>query len=385
MNAHRRYLLLYELRWLPTGLLIPVGVLLALHRGLSLAEFGSVAALQGIVVMVLELPTGGLTDALGRRPVLLLAGTVGVAASGVLLVARSVPLYAVYLAGMGIFRALDSGPLEAWYVDHALAADPSADIESGLSHGAVVLGVAVGGGALLSGGLVAAGPVGPLPLAVPVAVAFGLQIASVAAVAGLMTEERPGRGLGALVASVRGVPAAIAGAAGLLRRSRVIVALVTVELFWGFGMVTYETLMPVRLTEVIGSPDRASALMGPAGSAAGLIGAYLFCYATQGASNPVHSALLHRQVEGAHRASLVSLNSMVSQPAYALGGVALTAVATRAGTAAAMLAGAAVLAVAAPFYLVKSRPESTVEFRARPPAGISTPRALTPGGNRCSP
>ncbi len=213
MNAHRRYLLLYGLRWLPTGLMIPVSVLLALHRGLSLAEFGSVAALQGIAVMVLELPTGGLTDALGRRPVLLLAGEVGVAASGVLLVARSVPLYALYFVGMGIFRALDSGPLEAWYVDHALAADPSADIESGLSHGAVVLGVAVGGGALLSGGLVAAGPIGPLPaLAVPVAAAFVLQLVSVAAVAGLMTDERPGRGAAALIASVRGVPAAVGGA-----------------------------------------------------------------------------------------------------------------------------------------------------------------------------
>jgi hypothetical protein len=267
-------------------------------------------------------------------------------------------------------------------------------------------------------------------LAVPVAVAFVLQVVSLAAVAALMTDERPGRGAAALIASVRGVPAAVAGATGLLRRSRVIVALVTVELFWGFGMVTFETLMPVRLTEVIGNPDRASALMGPAGSAAwlasaagaaaipllvrrigapwtgavlrvgqglavagmalvagpaGLITAYLFSYSVQGSSNPVHSALLHRQVGSDHRASLVSLNSMVGQPAFALGGVVLTAVATHAGTPAAMLAGGCVLAVAAPLYLVKSRPRSTVEFRDRPPAGISTTSALTLGGNRCSP
>jgi predicted MFS family arabinose efflux permease len=118
---------------------------------------------------------------------------------------------------------------------------------------------------------------------------------------------------------------------------------------------------------------------------AGLIAAYLLCYSVQGSSNPVHSALLHRQVGSDHRASLVSLNSMVGQPAFAVGGVVLTAVATRAGTSAAMLAGAAVLAVAAPLYLVTSRPRSTVEFRDEPPAGISTESALTPGGYRCSP
>lgn len=418
MNVRRRYLLLYGLRWLPTGLLIPVTVLLALHRGLTLAEYGSVAALQGLTVMVLELPTGGLTDALGRRPVMLLASVFSLASLSLLTVAGSVAAYAAYFVLQGVFRALDSGPLEAWYVDQALAADPDADIESGISHGSVVIGVAIGGGALLAGGLVALGPIGGVPaLAGPVLVALVLQVVAVVAVAVLMTEDRVRRDRSAWLRSVRGVPAAVGGALSLLRRSRVVAALVAVELFWGFGMVTFETLMPVRLTEVIGDPDRASALMGPAGSAAwlasaagaalvpflvrrigapwtgaalrigqgatvagmaliagpaGLIAAYLACYTVHGAANPVHSALLHRQVDGDHRASLISLNSMVSQPAGALGTVALTAVAGAAGAGPAMLIGAAVLAVAAPLYLVRSRVRSTVEFRTEPPAGIST-------------
>jgi hypothetical protein len=48
--------------------------------------------------------------------------------------------------------------------------------------------------------------------------------------------------------------------------------------------------------------------------AAGVIAAYLLCYTVHGAANPVHSGLLHRQVEGPYRPSLISLNSMVSQP-----------------------------------------------------------------------
>jgi MFS transporter, DHA1 family, tetracycline resistance protein len=413
VQAQRRYLFLHGMRWLPVGLIVPVLVLLPLERGLTLAEYGSAAAVQGIVVMILELPTGGLTDAIGRRPVLLLAGVLGVASTAVLTVADTFALFFVVYLLQGIYRALDSGPLEAWYVDQALAADVRADFETGLSRGGVVSGVAIAGGALLGGGLVALGPIGPFSaLTVPVLASLAWQTLSLIAVAALMTEERPARGLGALVASVRGVPSAIGGAVGLLRRSRIIVALVAVEVFWGFGMVCFEGLMPVRLTEVVGNADHASALMGPVGSAAwlasaagaalipllarrigapwtglllrvlqgvtvvgmalfagpaGVIAAYLLCYTVHGAANPVHSGLLHRQVEGPFRASLISLNSMVSQPAGALGLILLTALAASASTSVAMLVGAVVLAAAAPLYLVARRPAPAAPARAVPP------------------
>jgi MFS transporter, DHA1 family, tetracycline resistance protein len=404
LEARRRFLLLHGIRWLPVGLLIPVLVLLPLERGLTLAQYGSVAAVQGIVVMLLELPTGGLSDAIGRRPVLLLAGIVDLASLAILTVADSVFLFAVVYLLQGVYRALDSGPLESWYVDRALAADECADIESGLSRGGVVAGVAIAGGALLGGGLVALGPIGGISaLTVPVLASLGWQVLSLLSVTTLMTEHRPGRGPAALIASVRGVPAAIGGAIGLLRRSRVIVALVAVEAFWGFGMVCFEGLTPVRLSEVVGNADQASALMGPAGSAAwlasavgaaavpllakrigagrtgavlrvlqglavvgmallagpaGVLTAYLLCYTVHGAANPVHSGLLHRQVEGPYRASLISLNSMVSQPAGAIGLVALTALATGVSVSAALLVGAVVLAAAAPLYLVTQRAEA---------------------------
>jgi MFS transporter, DHA1 family, tetracycline resistance protein len=401
MSVRARFLLLLGLRWLPVGLLIPVSLLLPLERGLSLAQAGSVAAIQGIVVMALELPTGGLTDALGRRPVLVAAGAVALASTTLLAVAHTVAAFAAYWLLQGIYRALDSGPLEAWYVDHALAADPSADIETGLSRSGVVIGVAVAGGALLSGGLVALGPWGRVSaLTGPVLLSILLQAVSLVCVLVLMTEVRPVRGVAALVASVRGVPGAILGAVRIVRGSRVVAALVAVELLWSFGMPAFETLTPVRLSGLLGSSDRASALMGPVGSAAwgvsalgaalipllsrrigarwtgftlrlaqgatvagmgllggvaGVIGAYLLTYAVHGAANPVHAGLLHRQVDGPHRASLISLNSMLGQPGYALGLIALTAVAGSAGVGAAMVVGAAVLAVAAPLYLVKAR------------------------------
>ncbi|WP_433791077.1 MFS transporter [Actinoplanes sp. CA-252034] len=415
-----RYLILLCLRWVPVGLLIPVLVLLPMERGLTIAQIGAAVAVQGFVVLLLELPTGGLADALGRRPVLLAAGVVNLAALALFAAADSVLLLAVSYLLQGVYRALDSGPLESWFVDQSLAADPAADIETGLSRGEVACSLAIGGAALASGGLVWLGPVrlGSLgqvsALTVPVLMALALSLLSTIAVALLMAEGRPARGKAAFVASLRGVPVAIGGALALARRSRVVQALVGVEFLWSFGMVTFEKLMPVRLNEVT---TAAGPLIGPvnavawAASAAGaalvpllvrrvgarwagftlriaqglmvagmglfagpigVIGAFLLCYAVHGAANPVHSGLLHRQAEGDYRTSLLSLNSMVAAPGFSIGAIVLTAVAAGAGTPVAILVGAVVLTAAAPLYLVKS---ATV-FREPSHSGTSESLAL---------
>lgn len=396
-QVRHRFLLLHGLRWLPVGLLIPVFVLLMQERGLTLAQIGLAVAAQGLVVLLLELPTGGLADALGRRPVLLTAAAVNLASLALFVVADTFAvLVAVWLL-QGVYRALDSGPLESWYVDASLAADPDAAYEKGLGQSGTVLGLCISAGALLGGGLVALGPVGPVSaLTMPVLLAVVLQVVVLVALATLLVEPRPARGQGALRSSIAAAPGLVGQAFGLLRRSRVLLALVAVELFWGFGMTTFETLLPVRLAEVTGDSDRAAALLGPAGSVAwlasaagaaltplltrwwgaapsaallrivqgltvagmgllagpvGVLVAYLACYTVHGASNPLHMGLLHRQVDGPYRTSVISLNSMVAMPAGALGGIVLTALADATSVRTAMLVGAVVLAVAAPLYL----------------------------------
>jgi MFS family permease len=81
-TAKRRFLVLTALRWLPSGLVIPLIVLLPLDRGLSIAQLGLAAATQGLVVFALELPTGGLADAVGRRPVLIVSMLLAIASLG---------------------------------------------------------------------------------------------------------------------------------------------------------------------------------------------------------------------------------------------------------------------------------------------------------------
>lgn len=401
-QARRRFLVLIGLRWLPVGLLIPIFILLPLSRGLSLTEVGFVFALQGLVVFALELPTGGLSDSLGRRPVQLLAGGVGLASLGLFAVADTPAVFAVALALQGVCRALDSGPLEAWFVDTTLAADPGARIERGLARGSSVLGVTIALGALASGALVAWAPTPGLdPLLLPVLAAIGLAGASLAGVWLLMTESPRSRERGALAVSVRSVPGLVREGVGLVRASTVLRALVAVELFWGFSMAAFENLVPVRMAELTGGMEATAAIMGPAtavawlaaaagaagvvpvsarlgvartaallrvvqgatvvvmGLVAGVVGvvtAYFACYAAHGASNPMHTTLLHRQVDASHRTTILSLDSMVAQPAGSLGLIVLAALADGSSVGTAMIVGGVVCAVAAPLYLPARRP-----------------------------
>ncbi len=402
-SARRRYLFLLALRWLPTGLLIPIFVLLPLSRGLSLTEIGIVFAVQGFVVLALELPTGGLSDSLGRRPVLILASFISLLSLALIYLADSVAMFAGAMFLQGIYRALDSGPLEAWYVDATLAADPDARIESGLSAGTTVLSLAIASGALLAGGLIALDPFPAVEtLALPVLVALGLHVVGLVAIVALMREVRTARGPRAVASSVAAVPGVIRDGLRLLRSSRVLLALILVELFWGFSMVTFEGLFPIRLAEVVGDTAQAAALMGPVSSGAwfasaagaamitlvsrrvgvarsaavlrilqglaivgmgvfagpsGVVTAFLACYVAHGASNPMHTTLLHRQVDGPHRTTVLSMNSMMSQPAGAVGAIVLAALADGTSVAAAMVVGGILCAVAAPLYIPAWRAE----------------------------
>lgn len=402
-SVHWRYLLLIGLRWLPVGFMIPIFVLVPLSRGLSLTEIGLVMSVQGLVVLALELPTGGLSDSLGRRPVLILASILAIVSLVIFSLATTVTVFVIAMFLQGTYRALDSGPLEAWYVDATLAADGDAPIERGLGHGSSVLSGAIAIGALASGGLVALHPIAALdPLALPLVAAVVLHVVHLVGVTLLMTEAPKGRDHRAMAASIRAVPGVIADGIRLLRGSRVLTGLIAVEAFWGFSMVTFESLFPIRLADLVGGTDRAAAILGPVGSAAwfaaavgsalvvalsgrlgvarsaailrivqgativlmgwlagpiGVVAAYLACYVAHGASNPMHTTLLHRQVDGPHRTTVLSMNSMIAQPAGSLGAIVLAALADGSSVAIAMVVGGIICAVAAPLYIPAWRQE----------------------------
>jgi DHA1 family tetracycline resistance protein-like MFS transporter len=404
MSLRTRFWLLAGLRWLPTGFIIPVAALLPLERGLTIVEYGAVAAVQGIVVLCLELPTGGFADAVGRRPVFIASAVFALASYVVYAMSQTAVAFAAATALAGVFRALDSGPLNSWFVDEVhddeSVVDRAGTVARGLSGYASVAGISIATGAVLSALFVTWAPFGRTnSLALPYWIASGLALVQIVVGLLLMHEDRSARVAG-LLDSVRATPAVVLDGVRLLWGSRVLRALVAVELFWGFGMVAFESFMPIRLSELVSDRDQAASIMGPVTAAAwgvsalgaamvplllrrwsmiqvsvalrivqgatvigmglaagpiGLIAGLFATYAVHSAAGAIYETLLHEQVGKQHRATVLSLASMAMQPAASLSAVTLGAIATGVSTSLAIVVGGLVLALAAPLFLVRER------------------------------
>lgn len=415
--ARRGFLTLTFTRWFPVGLTVAVLMLFQLERGQSIAETLTVSAVSGSVTLLLELPSSGFADGFGRRPVYLTAAVVNVAAGCTYLVATTFWMFAVGAGLTGIFRALDSGPLEAWYVDTVHLTEPGADVDSGLSLQSLVLGASVASGALLAGLLVWWDPIeGSSALGVPMALFAVLNLGHLLAVATLMREPASrGRQPADALRSLRAAPRVVTDGFRLLAHSRVLRGLVLVEAFWCIAMVVFEQLQPVRLSELLGDQERAATWMGPVAAAGwavfalggGLAGlcsrrygvtptaiaartlnglgavvmglmigptalvvAYLATYATHGAAGPVHGALLHREANAANRATILSINSMTASTAFAFAAPFLGLLATSASTPVAMITGGGLSLLGSICYIPALRQERAAGTR------LSTARGL---------
>ena len=189
--ARRVFLVLTFTRWFPVGLVVGLLTLWQLERGLTVAQAMTVTSAAGLTIFALELPTSGFADVFGRRPVFVVSAVVNVVASATLLVAHSFWAFLLAAVLTGIFRALDSGPLEAWFVDTVHASTPGADVDGALSAQGTVVGVGIAAGALVSGGLVWWHPfAGASALVLPVAVFVTLNVLHLLAVLVLLREPR---------------------------------------------------------------------------------------------------------------------------------------------------------------------------------------------------
>ena len=404
--ARRAFLLLTVARWFPVGLVVGIFTLWFLERGLTVSQALVMFAVTGVVVFALELPTGGFADAMGRRPVLVAAAAVNIVAGAVLILGGSFWAFLVGAALQGVFRALDSGPLEAWYVDTVHATEPDADVDQTLAAEGSVMGASMALGAVVSGGLIAWDPLSAdTALLLPMLGWVSLNGLYLLGLLLLMKEPRTHvdvTGLRRAAVSAQEAPGVIRDGLSLLRHNRVLLSLVMVELFWTAALVVFETLQPVRLAELVGGEERAGALMGPVaavgwgvfalGSAlaglssrrigvartailarvlnglgavtmglvtgpVGLIAAYLFTYGLHGSGSPMHSALLHREAQARNRATVLSMNSMVFFIAFSLVGPPLGLLAQATTTQVAMVSAGAFSVLGALLYLPALRAE----------------------------
>ncbi|WP_167760867.1 MFS transporter [Geodermatophilus sp. DF01_2] len=396
-QARRRFVGLTALRWLPLGISVPVTVLLASARGLSPADIGVVLAVYSTVTLLLELPTGGLADAIGHRPVLVLSGLLTTAGLLTMAVAEGMAVFGLAWGLLGAGRALDSGPLEAWYVDAVHAGDPAADVTPGLSRAAAADGLGLALGAVL-GGLIPllAESSGGAALALPLLLAAALTGASVLAVALLVVPLRPPSesGVAALAAGVREVPRVIRDTGRLLHRDRLLRLLLLISFATGVALTSLELLGPLHVADLVGSPAGGAAVFGvvmavsfgaagtgsllaPAArrSAGGSVArasavssvvaaltvaavalsaevalvaaAFVLFYLFNAVGWPLRQQLLHERTTSSQRSTTVSAKSLALMLGGLLGNLLLPRLAEAAGTPAGLLAGAAAMLLVA--------------------------------------
>jgi predicted MFS family arabinose efflux permease len=263
--AGRRYVGLTALRWLPVGLSVPVTVLLAQSRGLNVAQVGLVFAVYGMVCLVLELPTGGLADAIGRRPVLVLSGSLHLLGLLGLAAAPNLPAFIAAISLIGAGRALDSGPLESWYVDAVHQVTPGADVTPGLSRAAVADGIALSLGAVAGGVLPTLAHGNADALALPILVAAGLELLHLAAIVKFVTPLGPTSSVGTralLRSSVREVPVIVRDTVRLAARDHALRLLLVITFIAGMVLSTLELLGPLRFADLANDATNGSAVFG---------------------------------------------------------------------------------------------------------------------------
>jgi hypothetical protein len=418
-SATRRLVVLTVLRWLPVGLQAPITVLLAQSRGLSLAEIGLLFTVHGLVVVALELPTGGLADVLGRRPVVVAGAVLYLASCLIFATATSFPAFLAAILVLGLGRALDSGPVEAWYVDTVHRIDPTADVAPGLAKHSAADGASLAVGAVIGGllpGLL--GGLGDDALVLPYFAAAFFTLVFIAAVVRLLTEDRPPRegSVGrALLAGARELPTTVTGAVRLSVTDGPMRLVLLLTAAGGAGLVACELLGPVRFSELAGGADDGAAVYGVALAASFAVAAvgavavpalrrllrgstratcalltalgavglaslagpdvlgvaavgFATYYLAHGSTWPLQSAILHTRVSAEVRATAVSAMSL----AMALGGIGgnlfIPALASSVSLDAAFLAVAAVVLISAAACL--SLPRSTVEHTPAPEEAV---------------
>jgi MFS family permease len=365
-SIERRYALILFLFWFSTALPMSLFILLAQARGMSLGQVGLLSAIYSATIFLLEVPTGGLADAWGRRRVALLGEVMTLAGWGTFLISFTFPAFLVAFMLNGLGRTLASGTLDAWFVDSLLAADPNIDLHPRLSRTGAIAFAGLGLGAVCGGAIAhwfsflpPDGTAILTPSASPGLFAIAVRFGLVLSIAWLVKESADSQRTGSWRRGLTAVPSLLRDAVRLTARNGVLLRLLAVagasglvlssiEVLWqphfghllgdggmrsvflglilagSFLMGVIGNLVAPRLSKRLGNrPGRVCAifhglrgalLVGLAVQGHAVPAAMLFwlVYLGQGAVASTHALLLNEEIPTQRRSAMLSIESLVS-------------------------------------------------------------------------
>ncbi|MGL1891477.1 MAG: MFS transporter [Spirochaetaceae bacterium] len=137
--------------WFIVGIIIPVMTLFLIEKGFTLIQVGIAFAVYGGTVALLELPTGGLSDTIGRKKVYQISLIFQIIGSIALILANGFYGILVCFVFQGASRALSSGTMDAYFIDEFYKIDPDVNLQKQMSKIGVFIPIALGIGSLLGG------------------------------------------------------------------------------------------------------------------------------------------------------------------------------------------------------------------------------------------
>ncbi|CCO45212.1 putative Permease of the major facilitator superfamily [Vibrio nigripulchritudo SOn1] len=157
LQLSHRYGLFMGLFFVSQFVVLPVMTPIFMSFGMTIPQIGMIMATMGITVMLLELPTGGLADQIGRKKVFL--GSIAFSASSyltlLLLPTFAGGVIAMFLWGASI--AISSGTLTAWFVETFNQSEGDMTLQTGFSRVGVRTSFFAAVGALLCAGIMFVG------------------------------------------------------------------------------------------------------------------------------------------------------------------------------------------------------------------------------------
>ena len=350
--------IIYFLRFFATGVTIPVLSLILLARGATIETISLIIGVFSLTVIVSEFPSGVFADLCGRKNTFLLSSALSFLSYSILLLSRSVP---VLLCGMvihGLSRAFASGSIEALMIDQA--AEQQIALERVTARLSILESAGYAGGALAGGLLAEVGTHFSGNLTVNIVISAILTLLTA-----IFVHETPREKTQHAAAShLRLFGAQVKESLSFARQRgtvRILLvlsllmgfALNSIEIYWqpalsafqtpswvfgavsfgGFSFVMFGSWLAARLLRRnrksgIGlllllkvSLGAGLILFSRTASAFSTIGVYLALYLLIGGGGVVENTLLNRFAPARHRASILSLFSLVLQ----IGGVVASA------------------------------------------------------------
>ncbi len=255
------YTLNQTTHWFIVGLFFPVMILFLIDKGLDNLQIGTTVGVYSAALVFLELPTGGLSDSIGRKRVYLISVTVQLASTLWMMFAWNYVGLLVGFLGTGTARALSSGTIDAWFVDEFKRTEPKGDLQKAIAKANIVIPAGIAVGSLL-GGLV------PMTLGDFLEERYGVGVytANLAVISAVLVIQFVATSV--LIVEVANKAHSMTALSGLKRfpevistavkygvKNRVILTLMIASLALGFGMIGVEVFWQPQLKGLLGEDD----------------------------------------------------------------------------------------------------------------------------------